>query len=117
MKQAITVENLAKARTALKVATPRRVNWQDGDDFECAHLGALGFSTTHISSHTGLSAHQITYRLHKAGIRRVDFRNGTSPFAQIVLDLTRKKTVGMLRYDLESYGKVQIGNGHDDKAA
>lgn len=65
---------------------PRRVDWWIyKEDYECAYLGALGFSTRYIASRTGLTSGKITYRLKKATIRRMDYRNGSSPFATIVL--------------------------------
>ena len=63
----------------------RRVNLLDGDDFHCALLGSLGFSTRLINARTGLSAGQISYRLRKGSIKRQDYRNGDSPLASRVL--------------------------------
>lgn len=69
---------------------PRRVDWWIyKEDFECAYLGALGFSTRYIATKTGLTNGKITYRLKKAEIRRMDYRNGESPFASIVLKSIR----------------------------
>lgn len=61
------------------------------DDHSCVLLASMGFSTAYICERTGLSACQVTYRLTKAdltrasGMSRSDFRNGTSPFAKIIL--------------------------------
>jgi hypothetical protein len=55
------------------------------EDYECALLGALGFSSRYIQSKTGLRNGQITYRLRKAQISRMDFRNGQSVYAKLVL--------------------------------
>lgn len=71
-------------------AAPRRVDWWIyKEDYECAYLGALGFSTRYIASKTGLTNGKIGYRLKKATIRRMDYRNGESRFASIVLKSIR----------------------------
>lgn len=89
-------------------AKPRKVDWDLKSDFECAHLGSLGYSTKMIAAETGLSNHQINYRLNKSGVRRTDYRNGNSRYAKIVMKLARDKTAGLLAYDLEHFGKIQI---------
>ena len=71
----------------------RRVNLLNGDDFHCALLGSLGFSTRLINSRTGLSAGQIAYRLRKGAIRRQDYRNGDSPLATRILTQSRRVAV------------------------
>ena len=55
------------------------------EDYDCALLGALGFSSRYIQSKTGLRNTQIQYRLRKAQISRMDFRNGDSIYARLVL--------------------------------
>jgi hypothetical protein len=55
------------------------------DDFQAALLGSLGFSTTCICNKTGLTSGQVMYRLSKASIRRMDYRNGDSAVASVVL--------------------------------
>lgn len=62
------------------------------EDYECAHFGALGFSTRFISAETGLRPGQITYRLRKAKLSRMDFRNGQSVYARLVLRNMRQVT-------------------------
>lgn len=70
----------------LKHGQPRLVDYMHNrEDYECALLGALGFSSRYIQSKTGLRNGQITYRLQKAHIRRMDFRNGDSVYAKLVL--------------------------------
>jgi hypothetical protein len=64
---------------------PRRIDFfLHDEDYECAYLGALGFSTKYIMSRTKLGGGQINYRLRKAHIRRIDYRDGTSDFATII---------------------------------
>lgn len=68
----------------------RRVDLLKGDDFRCALLGSLGFSTKLIHARTGLTPGQIAYRLRMGGIRRQDFRNGESALAERVLTQTNR---------------------------
>lgn len=55
------------------------------EDYNCALLGALGFSSRYIQSKTGLRNTQIQYRLRKAQISRMDFRNGEGVYAKLML--------------------------------
>jgi hypothetical protein len=74
---------------------PRRVDYLHiKEDFVCAHLGALGFATSYIQERTGhrLSVGQITYRLQKAHLSRMQFRRGESVYAQLVLRNMRQVT-------------------------
>lgn len=88
-----------KKKTNNKTA-PRRVDFFDvADDFEAAFLGSLGFSTRCIMKHTKLRQGQITYRLKKAEIRRIDYRDGTSDTAKVVLQKLRDS----LERDLNLY--------------
>jgi hypothetical protein len=67
------------------MSKPRKVDFfMYDEDFECAYLGALGRSTKCIIGKTKLSGGQISYRLRKAHIRRMDYRDGTSDIATIV---------------------------------
>jgi hypothetical protein len=102
-----------EARKTLHDTQPRRVNIDDETDFQCLHLGATGMSTRFIQNQTGLSPCQVTYRLQKFAIRRMDYRNGTSPIAQEVLKTAAKRTATILRYDLETFGELKVGNGHE----
>lgn len=75
----------------------RRVSWSNLQDFDCALLGSLGFSTKFLVSKTGLTQHQVTYRLHKANVSRMAFRNGESPEALALLRRHRSVAEGVLR--------------------
>jgi len=67
------------------MTTPRRVDFfKYEEDYECAFLGALGFSTRFICSQTKLSPGKITYRLKKAHVRRMDYRDGYSEISSIM---------------------------------
>src|SRR5271169_1178220 len=68
----------------------KRINFiADKASFECLLLGALGFSDRLIRKVTGLSAGQISYRLHKQGISRRRYRDGQSPTAHYVINRSR----------------------------
>lgn len=75
----------------------RRVNLLHGDDFHCALLASLGFSTRLIHSRTGLSPGQIAYRLRMGAIRRQDYRNGDSQLADRILKQTRTIAVSEVK--------------------
>ena len=78
------------SKTTHPTTPPRRVDWWIyKEDYECAYLGALGFSTRYIQSKTGLSHGKIGYRLKKAMIRRMDYRDGVSPLAKVILQSVR----------------------------
>lgn len=81
---------------------PRPVNLLHGDDFKCAVLGSLGFSTRLIMRHTGLTPSQIGYRLRKGEIRRSDYRNGESSVAENLLQRTRTVAVPAIKQHLRS---------------
>jgi hypothetical protein len=92
-------------------AKARRVDFlAERTDFNCAQLGALGFSTRFIKEKTGLSPCQISYRLRAAGLTtdaglsRQAYRNGESPFATHVLMLAQPATTGRLRKVLRRAG-------------
>lgn len=75
-----------KPDTPIHNNQPRRVDFNTYDeDYECAYLGSLGFSTRYIAFRTKLTPGKITYRLRKAAVRRMDYRNGDSEFATIVM--------------------------------
>src|SRR5256885_451179 len=73
------------------------------EDHECALLGALGFSSNYILSQTGLTPGQIGYRLKKAEISRMDFRNGSSPWAKMMLRNMKETTEPRLTEYLKRY--------------
>lgn len=75
----------------------RRVNLLHGEDFHCALLASLGFSTSLIQSRTGLSAGQIAYRLRMGAIKRQDYRNGESPLADRILTQSRRVAISAVQ--------------------
>jgi hypothetical protein len=85
---------------------PRRVDFFGNDqDYEAAFLGSLGFSTRCIQGNTKLSPGQITYRLRKAAIRRIDYRDGTSDMARVVLRSMRPTLEKEVMHYLRDLGK------------
>jgi hypothetical protein len=65
---------------------PRRVDFFIYDeDYQCALLASLGFSNRCIIQHTKLTPGKITYRLKKANIKRMDYRDGASDVATMVM--------------------------------
>lgn len=67
-------------------AKPATVSFRSNPlDQRVALLGSLGFSTQYICAETGLTPCQVTYRLHKASIKRSSYRNGESPIVEAVL--------------------------------
>ena len=81
---------------------PRKVELLKGDDFKCALLGSLGFSTKLIMEHTDLTPAQVGYRLRKGGIRRMDYRNGESAVASAMLQKARVIAVPAVKEHLRN---------------
>lgn len=84
----------------MKPGVARRVRLLVGDDFKCALMGSLGFSTRMIMEHTELSPSQVGYRLRMGGIKRADYRNGTSVVAQNLLRKARVVAMPVVRKQL-----------------
>jgi hypothetical protein len=81
---------------------PRRVNFlENTDDLQVLILGRLGFSTDFIVKKTGLSEGQVIYRLAKGHTRRLDYRNGESEEATVVLHAVQKSVAYGLRSELD----------------
>jgi len=81
---------------------PKLVNWTSNpDDIKCAIMGKLGLSTKAIARETGLTKCQIGYRLHKAKIRRVDFRDGNSETSKLVMNSCANKVKSLFYKELE----------------
>ena len=82
---------------------PRAVQLLAGDDFRCALMGSLGFSTRHIMEHTGLTPSQVCYRLRLGGIKRSDYRNGSSAVANSMLRKARVIAVPVVEEHLRGF--------------
>lgn len=87
-------------RTGATPAVARPVRLLVGDDFKCALMGSLGFSTRLILEHTALTPSQVGYRLRLGGIKRTDYRNGTSAVAVNLLRKARVVAVPLVREQL-----------------
>lgn len=65
--------------------SPRPVDPVNNDqDYKCLLLAMYGRSNRAIIGQTNLSPGQITYRLRKFEISRMDYRNGEGPLAKYV---------------------------------
>ena len=82
-----------------------RVRWNERD-LNAVRLAMLGFSCKLVTRVTNLSASQVTWRLHKLGLRqtRINYRNGNSSIAQLVvnrtIDYTNKEIARQLKEKL-----------------
>jgi len=85
---------------------PMTVTFLNGKthDFEVALLGSYGFSRRYAVEQTGLTPSQITYRLHKAGIRLRDYRDGTNVAAKAVMEATKPTVEPALQKTLKGKG-------------
>jgi hypothetical protein len=81
---------------------PRRVNLLQGEDFHCAMLASLGFSSHLIHKRTGLSKGQIAYRLRMGAIKRQDYRNGHSMLADRILSQSHRVAVTEVRAHIKN---------------
>lgn len=93
-----------KLKSTWPKTKPMRVQWASGEDINCAILAGMGFSTKMIMEQTGLTACQISYRLHKGRIFRRDYRDGNSDVAQRMMNtanrMTHKEIRGLLKLEL-----------------
>ena len=93
-------------------APSRRVRLLVGNDFHCALLGGMGFSSKYISSQTGLTVSQIGYRLRLSSIKRSDYRNGESSLSGTVLNQVRGvATPGLKQHLRNVVGKYERSAG------
>jgi hypothetical protein len=94
-----------------------RVNYSPGSvDFLCVLLALVGQSTEYIASRTGLSVHQVTYRLFKYEQQRPRgeltgrkaFRNGQSALAQSVIASATANRSNIRRAIVERLGERSL---------
>ena len=86
--------------------TPRRVNFlTNKEDLQTAVLGSLGFSTIFIQKMTSLTNCQIAYRLRKANIRRMDYRNGITNLSHRVFSLAQNEAAQDIK--VKTSGKLK----------
>jgi hypothetical protein len=68
---------------------PIPLNWKDPEQLRAAVLAGMGFSNECIRHYCPtLTDGQIGYRVHKSGLKRSDYRNGTSFIAKYVIQKT-----------------------------
>ena len=79
-------------------AVPLKVDFlANPHDLRVVVLGSLGWSTEAIRKATGLTSCQVQYRLAKSGTRRMDYRDGSSQTARLVLGQTEKVVAASAR--------------------
>jgi hypothetical protein len=74
------------------------------EDIQCVIYARLGFSMNLISERTGLSKGAIGYRLKLLKIKVADYRNGTSPVSQRILDVATsdsRKLMGEIKHHMK----------------
>jgi hypothetical protein len=66
-------------------------------DLHAAVLGSLGMTTDAIAAATGLTPSQVNYRLRIAGVKRADYRRGTSVLAVKVISMAKADAAGYVK--------------------
>ena len=79
-----------------------QITFLDADDLFVAFLGEIGWHTSAIAERTQMTECQVNYRLHKAGIKRKDYRNGESPTSELVVKSCSTAIVPRLKKELGS---------------
>lgn len=81
-----------------------QVTFEADTEQQALMCAQIGIGNREIARRTGLSDHQITYRLHKAKLGlgrehgfRVDWRNGNSPYQDRVL----RELQSVMRQEIE----------------
>lgn len=83
-------------------------------DIQCCLLAKMGMSTKLICSRTGLTPGQVALRLRQANIRRSDYREGESMFAQKVIAFCATNSQEILGQVKREVGKL-IALRRDDE--
>ena len=85
----------------------RRVHFtENADDFRCALLGRMGFSTQFIMRQTRLSQGQVSYRLRRARIKRSDYREGKLSITTGLIQSASQVSIPALLAHLKELGAV-----------
>lgn len=72
------------------------------EDFETIMLASMGLTAKAITKRSGYSVGQVYYRLRKAGVKITDYRNGTSVFAQLVMEQVGRKAAQKLTQNVRA---------------
>lgn len=78
------------------------------EDIQCVIFARLGFSMNLISERTGLSKGAISYRLKMLHVKIADYRNGTSPVSQRILEVATadsKRLMGEIKQHITTVTK------------
>jgi len=76
---------------------PQRVTWATHEQLSVPMLASLGMSDRCIMERTGYTQSQVTYRLRQSGIKRRDYRDGSSTMARRVIDRVIPSRVSDIR--------------------
>jgi len=84
-----------------------RIDWDNFINVDCIHLASYGFHGETIAKATGLTRLQVYTRIHRAGFKLRDYRNGIGPNAKILVTRFSVKSVSstnkeMVRQDLDA---------------
>jgi hypothetical protein len=74
------VEHLLKSKPKVKSTIQTQP-----ETYQAGIMGLMGLSAKTIVAHTGLRPHQVTYRLHRTGVKISDYRSGKGPVAEFVM--------------------------------
>ena len=77
-----------------------RITFMEAQDLEVVILGECGWHTKAIAQRTKLTNAQVQYRLGKALVRRLDYRNGLSQNSRVIADWWRKSAGPSIKRDL-----------------
>lgn len=75
-----------KVRSTTKKKSRHKITFLDDVDLIVAMYGELGWHTKAIAKETRMTECKVQYRLHKAQIKRKDYRNGKSAISQQVVE-------------------------------
>lgn len=77
-----------------------RITFMDENDLEVVILGECGWHTKAIAAKTNLTMSQVQYRLTKALVKRLDYRNGLTQNSHVIADWWRKSAGPSIKRDL-----------------
>ncbi len=90
-----------------------RINYKDPVNLRAAVLVACGYSDKFIREQTGLSPGQINYRAKQVHVSRREYRDGTSPFAKLMVQKMYHTFEGRVR-QLIPMTKPQVKISHKE---
>jgi hypothetical protein len=79
------------------------------DNLACL-LGAFGQNTMAIAKATGLTKHQVTYRLTRGSVRRRDWTAGISPIYELVVKMAQRRARAVMNAKIRMDGGLVIAD-------